>query len=1026
MDIVFPGLKSARVLWVGGLSSLVAVLLAACVDEPSPTPRPYRLETPIPMAAVVPTLESSLSPTPTTTPNPTALQTSATPTNAAKPEVALDGAMTPSPTAKHTPTAEPAPTAVQTHTPMSSPTPTVTASPTPSPSVTPAQTATHTPTPSPSPTPTPTSTPSPTPTLTPTPSPTPTAEELAAARLSEIVPWFENPPGSDYRDAAEVLVDLWLRDADLGGAVAGLPWVGDRVVGEEIEVLLSLRGIADTDLTLAKQIVGYRWLSDHVTRDEREVIYELENVAANDIGLAMIAVELPWLADDVTGQEREAIDALSNISTQDVGLAKAAASLSWFADGITDDEWRVLNTLNDIASKDIELAGMVASLSWFADGIVDGERRVFGTLNDIASKDIELAGMVASLSWFADGMADDEWLAYAALSRIASKDIELARMVASLPWFGDDVTSIESQDLIRLDDIADRDVEVARIAIGFAQATADVIDVRRGNLRSYVLQSLHTIVWQEEDIVARVTSQPWFIDGLDREEAAFVTMLRDVVYRSPTLYSDLLDARFTQTRTVSLPLAGEVSIWVFQNTPFPPGEDLLGTIEQTARMSEALLGAPFPTTDIILLVVDRSDRWYRIGSGHFDTHMRLIRTSLGNVAHVPHETAHYYFFAPITGPRWLTEGAAELIAAYFNDRTGVEELAGRRARMAVAAHGCVVDQLMENVRHLMSVLANRWEIRYPTGCVYQIGENFLHSASIVMGEKALMSALGELHLSELGREPDTVEARIYEVFMKHAPVDRKEDFRDLYRELHGGAAAFDEPDLSDDHGDEAIAATRVEVRQDVHGRLDYMFDFDYFRFRAHEGQKYRMEVEHDALRTTSIGLYAPDGETGENRFWKARELVSTGPRIVWIAPSSEDYYFAVHNFGGKTGTYTFKITPVERSVLDDHADTPAAATEISVGETVEGTISDEFDIDFLRFQVEAGQRYRLDIASGTLDEFRFRLLMPDQRWRFTAGGYRSMADGFLWTSRISSEASLGIDSTDGDVGTYTVTIVPVD
>ena len=110
------------------------------------------------------------------------------------------------------------------------------------------------------------------PTATPSPSqdatPTATCREAAAAHLAEIVPWFENPPSAAYADVPDVLIDLWLRDAELGDAVAVLPWVADRVgrMEKEAGVLRRLRNIADTDQQLAKQVVSYPWLAkDYLT-----------------------------------------------------------------------------------------------------------------------------------------------------------------------------------------------------------------------------------------------------------------------------------------------------------------------------------------------------------------------------------------------------------------------------------------------------------------------------------------------------------------------------------------------------------------------------------------------------------------------------------------------------------------------------------------------------------------------------------------------------------------------------------------
>ena len=151
----------------------------------------------------------------------------------------------------------------------------------------------------------------------------------------------------------------------------------------------------------------------------------------------------------------------------------------------------------------------------------------------------------------------------------------------------------------------------------------------------------------------------------------------------------------------------------------------------------------------------------------------------------------------------------------------------------------------------------------------------------------MSSALRELHL--LGEDNSQSEGRantedeIYYVFLQHNPSERVEEFRDLYRRLHGATAAFPETNFSDDHGDEVETASAIEVGESADGTLDYMFDFDFFRFHAEEGQRYRMNVNHESLRATSVTLYAPDGLTQEFGGFgncKSRRRVSTGPQIL--------------------------------------------------------------------------------------------------------------------------------------------------
>ena len=553
------------------------------------------------------------------------------------------------------------------------------------------------------------------------------------------------------------------------------------------------------------------------------------------------------------------------------------------------------------------------------------------------------------------------------------------------------------------------------------------------DLYQYLITSMNLLGSADPESFGRLTGQPWFNNGLAEDKMALIVTMPSI---SRDLRKDLIEAHYVRAKTVSLSLAGNVNIWVLQNTPFPQDEDLATIIEDTARMIEDLLDVSFPTTDVILLVVDRSETHYRVYEAHYDTHMLLARYD-GKVRVIPHETAHYYFFAPFTGPRWLTEGAAELMAAHYNHLTGHENLDRARSTAAWLTQGICFDRSqIENIRHLMYIVPNDWDFSRSESCIYQLGENFLYNAEKIMGQAAVMSVLGDLHVAMLGKESQNIEEKIYDVFLKNVPIDRREDFREMYQKLHGGAAAFPATDYSDDHGDEAAVATEVEVRQVVHGNLDYMFDFDYFRFQSEEDQTYRIQISHSTLRLTGVGLYGPDGLTGENHHWKSRDAALNGPRIIWTAQNSGEYFVAVHNFGSKAGSYTLTITPVVKSALDDYGDTVTTATKISIGEAVNGTVNNHFDIDYFEFQVEADQTYLLEIEGGTLKEFRFRLRTPNARsYRFTAADeFLHYPDGFWftwkrrlpfrWTGKVLGEAYLAIDGVDERVGTYSLKVIP--
>ena len=231
---------------------------------------------------------------------------------------------------------------------------------------------------------------------------------------------------------------------------------------------------------------------------------------------------------------------------------------------------------------------------------------------------------------------------------------------------------------------------------------------------------------------------------------------------------------------------------------------------------------------------------------------------------------------------------------------------------------------------------------------------------------------------------------------------------------------------------------------------DYTFDFDYFEFRAEQGQRFRIRVDHESLRSSSVRLYGSDGTTHEhfvdkwtdegdvsyrhNRRLTGTGSVSYGPQVRWIAPSSGAYYLAVHNFGGKSGRYTLDIAPVT-TIQDDYGDSKATATAILVSEVVEGTVDYDFDLDFFRLQAVAGQEYRVRIEPGAgpflvhLRLYASDGIVPKQelaaRYRSdsgsSAGGYSSG-----WVAPSSGEYYFVVHGGFGLLGAYNLIVAESD
>ena len=566
----------------------------------------------------------------------------------------------PTTTATHT---SPAPTLPRTNTPTTTPVRVPTAEPTPS------SVPTATPAPMSSPTPRVAD-------LAPTNTSAPIDEEDAAVHLAETIPWLLDPSDNEHVEVVAALTYIWLRDADVGDAVARLPWLADGVDEEEFLLIRSVRSLVNADLDVAS-----------------------------------MAVTVPWLGDEVTLDEYLALKALASLTYTDLQLAESIVALPWFIDDIRRTEPVALN----------------------------------------------------------------------ALTRISSTDFELAKRILRWPRFADDITMVESVALHALGEIALLEPELA-------SHWGEYAINGMGDLRLHLLPSIFDFAEMEAGSWERLTEETWFADGLDEEETAFVTVLGRTAKNHPQLYSDLLQNRFTRARSVLLPLAGEVKVWVFQRTPLPR-DDVLMSIEDAMRAAEELIAVPFPTTDVILLLGG--------GGFHLGSFMGLTGSDTGEVAHVPHETAHYYFGHSFPGPAWFIEGGAEFVEALVNDQTGTESLGDRKIRLRNGNYAYCIDELkIENLLHLNDLGSG------DGSCEYHMGEYFLLNLYETLGQEAMSAALKELSVSLLTSDSKFLasgflgdpgwEERIFHSLLRHTPPDRRDEFLELYERLHGGTFVFAE------------------------------------------------------------------------------------------------------------------------------------------------------------------------------------------------------------------------------------------
>ena len=479
-----------------------------------------------------------------------------------------------------------------------------------------------------------------------------------------------------------------------------------------------------------------------------------------------------------------------------------------------------------------------------------------------------------------------------------------------------------------------------------------------GEIRDLDFFLLWALGRADEELLATLKARTWFTDGVTDEEAALIVTMAGQV---PSLYKELLIDSHLYHETISLPLAGDINLWLVQDTSPVLNQESLRQVESAAEIAEEFFGVPFPTTDLIVLLVTEGKREYGHLVRHLGSHMSVI-VHRGRLYGIPHEAAHYYLTSNFLGHPWFTEGGANFVEAHVNHERGWQDISSRETVVSKEVQSYCVDSGVENIRHNAYLLDRRHISLFQ--CTYRLGEYLMLRLLNIMGKNAMSSALNELYVSSGGHLPalrfstPPTEEEIYGVFLKHAPSQQGR-IQKLFQTLHGGDFAFSEIDTGDEEADEAEDAILVEIGESATGSLDYIFDFDFFKFEAEEGQIYRISVKHETLTHTSVTLYGPDGDTELRNRWQGRVMGTDGPLIQWRAPSSEAYFLAVQNFGGKTGEYTFTITPVEESEADDHGNRIESATRVGRFKEIHGTIDGTFDEDYFLFSAHEGRVYHI-------------------------------------------------------------------
>ena len=312
---------------------------------------------------------------------------------------------------------------------------------------------------------------------------------------------------------------------------------------------------------------------------------------------------------------------------------------------------------------------------------------------------------------------------------------------------------------------------------------------------------------------AQIIRQPWFADGLGKEELPLLAALVRCGESQKEFDSLIQDAQIS-SRTVFLPLAGEVDLFLVRRSSIPLDDATLDLMEAALLVLEDFIGEAWPVRNAILYInPDLSEAGVNFGS-----HIEVSEGEDGAFTRpvLYHELAHEYWHR---GPLWLSEGVASFLGSYTvatADEVLSELAAQRKGQSVETLKGMRFDTKGTGFQSRKRYIRKRMEIykghgvanvhewkqaeaeltrELSTDIPYVVGENFFLGMYETLGHEATSSALQQIylllrdindpHIFSAADEPVT-EEDIYGAFLANVPPGKEDDFRDAWRRLHGG------------------------------------------------------------------------------------------------------------------------------------------------------------------------------------------------------------------------------------------------
>jgi hypothetical protein len=269
-------------------------------------------------------------------------------------------------------------------------------------------------------------------------------------------------------------------------------------------------------------------------------------------------------------------------------------------------------------------------------------------------------------------------------------------------------------------------------------------------------------------------AQPWFQDGLTRDEALFVERGLSFTGRydgpvSAQISRTTIEDKLYKYDKVSLS-QGEVELLLI----YEPGQDAaaeMATVKQLVPVLESLVGVQFP--EKVLTIVNGSFAINDFRDGQF---IRIDRCCVNSPFILAHELAHTYW-SMASG--WFIEGMADLYANFALIELNKEAPPGwRQTPVDLESYYATRRKALDSGRYPDLLLP----LRLASDGLYEVADVFLLDVRREIGAENFAEAARDIYLtSDFGRYILN-DKRLEDAFLRHTPAAKRDAVMGLFNQ----------------------------------------------------------------------------------------------------------------------------------------------------------------------------------------------------------------------------------------------------